>query len=142
MSFSDVWEKKGFHVFDFETRQLEFIENKEKIFFTLDYNEDEKPNLNFEDYKNSFVKIFVKKKTKNNLFEKFIDKFYEVGVAELAIAEEVAQEKTEFDIDIEKDTLQLLYEEANAVKENVDKSMLHDIITTTYQTALSGDVDD
>jgi calcineurin-like phosphoesterase family protein len=142
MSFSDVWEKKGFHVFDFKTRELQFIENPEKIFFTIDYNEDEKINLNFETYKNSFVKIFVKKRTKNNLFEKFIDKFYEVGVAELAIAEETQQEKTELDIDIEKDTLQLLYEEVNLIEEKVDKNMLHDIITTTYQTALAGDIDD
>jgi hypothetical protein len=60
----------------------------------------------------------------------------------LAIAEEPIQEKTDLDIDIEKDTLQLLYEEANALTENLDKNFLHDIITTTYQNALAGDLDD
>ena len=142
MAFSDVWEKKGFHVFDFASRQLEFIENPHKLFFTLDYNEDEIPDLDINSFKDTFVKIFVKKKTKPAKFEKFIDQFHEIGVAELAIAEEVAQEKNDIDIDIEKDTLQLLYEEANALKENLDKNFLHDIITTTYQTALAGDLDD
>ena len=60
----------------------------------------------------------------------------------MAIAEEPIQEKTDLDIDIEKDTLQLLYEEANALTENLDKNFLHDIITTTYQNALAGDLDD
>lgn len=142
MSFSDVWEKKGFHTFDFEKRELEFIENPEKMFYTFDYNEDEKQNLKHEDYTNKYVKIFVKKKTKNNLFEKYVDKFYDAGVAELAIAEEIPQDNTVMAVDVEKDTLQLLYEEANGVQEKVDKLFLHDIITTTYQAALSGDLDD
>jgi UDP-2,3-diacylglucosamine pyrophosphatase LpxH len=142
MAFSDVWEKKGFHVFDFATRELQFIENPRKLFFTLDYNEDQDVKINPEEYKDTFVKIFIKKKTKPAKFEKFIDQFYNAGVAELAIAEEPIQEKTDLDIDIEKDTLQLLYEEANALTENLDKNFLHDIITTTYQNALAGDLDD
>lgn len=142
MSFSDVNEKKGFHTFDFVTRELQFIHNPEKLFYTIDYYEDQKPNLNYSNYANKYVKIFVKQKTKNALFEKFIDKFYDVGVAELSIAEEIPEEKTEFTIDVDKDTLQLLYEEINTVQEKVDKNFLHDIITTTYQAAISGDLDD
>ena len=142
MSYSDVWEKKGFHVFDFATRELEFIENPRKLFYTLDYNEDEKQNLDYDLYKNAFVKIFVKKKTKPTQFEKYVDKFYEIGVAELTITEENGQEKEVLAVDIEKDTLQLLYEEINLIEERVDKNYLHDIITTTYQAALTGDIDD
>jgi calcineurin-like phosphoesterase family protein len=142
MAFSDVWEKKGFHVFDFATRELEFIENPMKLFYTIDYNEDEKLKLDYETYKDSYVKIFVKKKTKPLPFEKFIDKFYEAGVADLSISEEVPQTTEALDIDIEKDTLQLLYEEINNIEEKLDKNFLHDIITTTYQTALVGDIDD
>jgi UDP-2,3-diacylglucosamine pyrophosphatase LpxH len=142
MAFSDVWEKKGFHTFDFDTRELQFIENPDKLFYTIDYNEDEKPNLNFSEFNNKYVKIFVKKKTKGNLFEKFVDKFYDAGVAELAIAEEIVQDTKDIPIDVEKDTLQLLYEEANAIEEKVDKNFLHDIITTTYQSAVVGDLDD
>ena len=89
MSFSDVWENKGFHVFDFQTRTMEFVENTKKLFHTLDYNEDEKIDIDHDDYKDTFVKIFIKKKTKQPPFEKFIDKFYEAGVLELVVAEEV-----------------------------------------------------
>lgn len=142
MSYSDVWEKKGFHVFDFAKRDLEFVENPRKLFYTLDYNEDEKLNLNYEDYKNSFVKIFVKNKTKPAQFEKFVDKFYEIGVAELAITEDNGVEKETMAVDVQKDTLQLLYEEITQIEEKVDKNYLHDIITSTYQSALAGDIDD
>lgn len=142
MAYSDVWEKKGFHVFDFSSRELEFVENPRRLFYTVDYNEDEKVTLDYDLYKNCFVKVFVKKKTKPAQFEKFIDKFYEVGVAELAITEETISDKEVVAVDIEKDTLQLLYEEVNLIQEKVDKNYLHDIITTTYQNALAGDIDD
>ena len=142
MAYSDVWEKKGFHVFDFASRELEFIENPRKLFYTLDYDEDQKQNLDYKQYKDSYVKIFVKNKTKPALFEKFVDKFYEVGVAELNITEDNGVDKETISVDIQKDTLQLLYEEINLITEKVDKNYLHDIITTTYQSALAGDTDD
>jgi hypothetical protein len=65
-----------------------------------------------------------------------------VGVTELAITEETVSDKEVVAVDIEKDTLQLLYEEVNLIEEKVDKNYLHDIITTTYQNALAGDIDD
>lgn len=142
MAYSDVKETKGFHVFDFEKRELHFVENLYKLFYTFDYNEDEKLNIEFEKLKDCFVKVFIKKKTKPAQFEKFVDKFYEVGVAELAITEESVADKEPLAVDVEKDTLHLLYEEVNAIEEKVDKNYLHDIITTTYQTALAGDIDD
>lgn len=142
MAYSDVYEKKGFHVFDFDKRELNFVQNQERLFYTFDYNEDEKQDIPFDKLKDCFVKIFVKKKTKPAQFEKFIDKFYEIGVAELNITEETIADKEPLAVDVEKDTLHLLHEEVNALTENVDKNYLHEIITTTYQNALTGDIND
>lgn len=142
MAYSDVWEKKGFHTFDFATRELEFIENPKRLFYTLDYDESKPFPKDYLQYQNAYVKIFVKNKTKPAQFEKFVDKFYEIGVAELTITEDNGVEKEQLAIDIQKDTLQLLYEEIASIQEKVDKNYLHDIITTTYQTALAGDIDD
>jgi DNA repair exonuclease SbcCD nuclease subunit len=138
MSFSDVWEKKGFHVFDFQERTLEFVENPKKLFYTLDYDEDKKEILDYISYKDCYVKIFIKKKTKQAMFEKYLDKFYEAGVAELAVAEEVSTNPETIAVDIHKDTLQLLHEEINTITEkSIDKKQLADIVNTAYNSALS-----
>jgi hypothetical protein len=140
MSFSDVWEKKGFHVFDFQNRTLEFIENPNKLFYTLDYDENIKQSLDFESFKDRYVKIFIKNKTKQPLFEKFLDKFYEAGVAELAVAEEVSSNPETVAVDIHKDTLQLLHEEIGTITEkSIDKKQLADIVNMAYNSALSKD---
>ena len=109
MAFSDVWEPKGFHVFDFLARELVFVENNKKLFYTFDYNEDEPQKLDYSKFKDCYVKIFIKKRTKAASFEKYIDKFYEAGVAELAITEEVSTNPELVAVDIHKDTLQLLH---------------------------------
>ena len=138
MGFSDVWEKKGFHVFDFEKRELKFVENNSKIFYTLDYDEDNKDPLNHKEFKDTFVKIFIKNKTKQVLFEKYLDKFYEAGVAELSVAEEISSNPELVAVDIHKDTLQLLHEEIDTIDEkSIDKNILASIINTAYNSALS-----
>jgi hypothetical protein len=138
MGFSDVWEKKGFHVFDFKERTLEFIENPKKLFHTIDYDEDSKEKIDFSYFKDCYVKIFIKNKTKQPLFERYLDKFYEAGVAELAVAEEVSSNPDLVAVDIHKDTLQLLHEEIETIEEkSVNKTLLAEIINISYNSALS-----
>ena len=140
MAFSDVWEEKGFHVFDFSKRTLEFVQNPKRLFYTLDYNEDDVQKLDYETYKDCYVKIFVKKRTKAAPFEKYMDKFYEVGVAELAVTEEVSANPELIAVDVHKDTLELLHEEIQTVNEqSIDKQMLAKIIDEAYNSALSKD---
>ena len=138
MGFSDVWEKKGFHVFDFKNRTLEFIENPRKLFYTFDYYESKANNLNYSEFKNAFVKIFIKEKTKPALFEKYIDKFYEAGVSELAVSENESTNPELVAVDIHKDTLQLLHEEITSIEDkSINKTMLAEIINMAYNSALS-----
>jgi DNA repair exonuclease SbcCD nuclease subunit len=140
MAFSDVWEPKGFHVFDFAERTLEFIENPKKIFYTFDYNEDEPEKLDYSQFKDCYVKIFIKKRTKSPAFEKYMDKFYEAGVTELAVTEEVSTNPETVAVDIHKDTLELLHEEIATVNDkSIDKNILASIINSAYNSALSKD---
>lgn len=138
MGFSDVDEPKGFHVFDLQNRVLEFVENRKKVFYALEYDEEKLQKINHVEYKNCFVKIIIKNKTKQPLFEKYLDKFYEAGVTELTVAEEVSSNPELVAVDIHKDTLQLLHEEIDTINEkSVDKNILATIINTAYNSALS-----
>jgi DNA repair exonuclease SbcCD nuclease subunit len=140
MAFSDVWEPKGFHVFDFKDRTLSFVQNTKKLFYTFDYNEDVQEKIDYSTFKDCYVKIFVKKRTKAPAFEKYVDKFYEAGVAELAITEEVSTNPELVAVDIHKDTLQLLHEELGTIDDkSIDKKTLAKIIDEAYNCALSKD---
>ena len=140
MGFSDAREKKGFHVFDFKERSLEFVENPKKLFYTLDYYESNKQPIDYSKFKDCYVKIFIKEKTKPALFEKYIDKFYEAGVAELAVAEDAANNPELVAVDVHKDTLQLLHEEIESIQEkSVNKALLAEIINTSYNNVISKD---
>jgi DNA repair exonuclease SbcCD nuclease subunit len=140
MAFSDVWEEKGFHVFDFSNRTLSFVKNTKKLFYTLDYNEDSTETVDHSLFKDCYVKIFVKKRTKAPAFEKYLDKFYEAGVAELAITEEVSTNPELVAVDVHKDTLQLLHEELKTIDDkSIDKKILTKIIDDAYNSALSED---
>ena len=142
MAFSDVWEAKGFHVFDFATRTLEFIENTKRLFYTFDYDETNPEKLDYSKFKDTYVKIFIKNRTKGPAFEKYLDKFYEAGVAELAVTEDVTANPDLVAVDIHKDTLQLLHEEIDTVTEkSINKNVLADIINSAYNAAMSKDED-
>ena len=140
MGFSDVGEKKGFHVFDFQERTLEFVENPKQLFYTFKYYEDQKTEIDFDSFKDCYVRIIIKQKTKQVLFDKYLDKFYEAGVAELSVSEDVATNPELVSVDIHKDTLQLLHEEIDTITEqSIDKKQLADIINSAYNAALSKD---
>lgn len=138
MGFSDVKEKKGFHVFDFKERTLEFVENPRKLFYTLDYYENSKDKPDYDKFKDCYVKVFIKEKTKPILFEKYLDKFYEAGVAELVVAENIGETTELTSVDVHKDTLQLLHEEIETIQEkSINKTLLAEIINTSYNSAIS-----
>lgn len=140
MAFSDVNEEKGFHVFDFSSRTLSFVKNTKKLFYTFDYYEDAPQTLDYASFKDCYVKIFIKKRTKAPAFEKYIDKFYEAGVAELAVTDEITTNPELVAVDVHKDTLQLLHEELDLINDkSINKNRLAKIVDEAYNTALSKD---
>jgi DNA repair exonuclease SbcCD nuclease subunit len=140
MAFSDVREEKGFHVFDFVSRTLSFVENTKKLFYTLDYYENATQQIDYSKFKDCYVKIFVKERTKAATFEKYLDKFYEAGVAELAVTDEISTNPELVAVDVHKDTLQLLHEELALIEDkSINKNRLAKIVDEAYNTALSKD---
>ena len=65
MNFGDVSCKKGFNLLNTETRELEFIENKRKIFHVLKYDDSihsEVERLTAEKIKRCYIKLVDLKK--------------------------------------------------------------------------------
>ena len=141
ITFSDLKDKKGFHVLDTETRELEFIENKRRKFHHIDYddtNPDALVELDFGFYKDCYVKVIVKNKTKRKLFDAFLDTLYKHKVIDITVVEDMSDfEIEETSIDMAKDTLSIINDEIDTDSEIKDKDQIKKIIRDLYLEGLS-----
>lgn len=88
MNWSDYNDPKGFHKFDGD---LHFIENKEKTFIRLVYNDSvdiEKVINSLGNFEDKFVKIVIQRKDQPIMFERFVDKITETGPSDVNIIDE------------------------------------------------------
>jgi DNA repair exonuclease SbcCD nuclease subunit len=93
MTWADYDDARGFHIFDTETRRLEFIPNPFKMFHKVIYN-DTVDNLetiavkDFSHYQSTMLKVVVEKKENPVVFDAFMDKLYQVRPLEITVVED------------------------------------------------------
>ena len=105
ITWSDYKDTKGFHIFDTETREIEYIVNPFKMFHKLNYDDEncsleEINELNYSTYKGCYVKIIVINKKNPFWFDTLMDKLYAADVADISVVENFDQ-----DLDIEDDMI-------------------------------------
>lgn len=135
--WNDCDDIRGFSIFDTETYEIEFIKNPYTIFEKI-YYEDDNPSLfNTEPYKEKILKLIVRKKTDQKLFEKFVDKLIKTGVNDLKIIENTSVYDDDVDLDSEKieDTLTLLNKYIDDSDFSLDKSRVKDLLKEVYLEA-------
>ena len=78
MTWSDYNCPKGFHIFDTSTRELGRVENTNKMFKKITYNDKETNYDKFDitPYDKCFIKLFISNKSDNDMYERLMDKFY------------------------------------------------------------------
>mgnify|MGYP000718704468 CR=1 FL=1 len=88
------------------------------------------------EYENKIVKVIVRKKTDTRKFEKFIDKLYSAGVADLKIVENFQlQESEDFEVEESEDTMSILERYIEESETELDKAFIKSLMKTTYQEA-------
>lgn len=136
MFWNDVDDQRGFVIFDTETLEHYYVNNPYSLFKIIYYSDDIPQKINLEDYENKIVKVIVRKKTCSTKFEKFIDKLYKSGVAELKVVENFELVEIEdFDISESEDTLSILSRYIEESEVEIDKSSIKNIIFDIYQEA-------
>jgi len=136
MFWTDVGDTRGFHLFDTETVTHEPVNNPFRLFHNIYYEDTNYQTFDTRDYENKIVKVVVRKKSDTKKFEKFIDKLYSSGVAELKIVENFAiQESENFEIFESEDTLSILNRYIEEAEINLDKSIVQKVIQEIYQEA-------
>lgn len=146
MNFGDVNSRKGFHVLDTESMELTFIENENDIFHTFVYDDSDESNVkdiakfvSKTDLKGAFVRIFIRKKSKQKIFDKFIDALNDKSVQDISVIEESLSITNESGIEFSEseDTLSIINREIDAIERDLDKNKLKTIIKDLYMESLT-----
>tara|TARA_Y100000310_G_scaffold113783_1_gene112240 strand:+ start:59 stop:1126 length:1068 start_codon:yes stop_codon:yes gene_type:complete len=147
ITFSDVNEPKGFWILDTDTRELEFIDNKQCLFYTLSYDDTKYDYEKFISkkhpmYKDTYVKIYIINKEKPYILDRVIDSLYDSGVYNLSIVEDIENtinvaEENRQKADITKSTLELIYEEVDCLKDVKDSNVVKKLIKELYMESLT-----
>lgn len=143
MTFADVDERKGFHVFDTGNRTLEFVHNPHKLFYKLTYDDTDEVKIpDFSPYKNCYVKLIVRNKRLPKTFDKYIGMLYDAAPHEVSIIEEYElTETSNDDVDITQDTLSIIYNDIDDNKsyEKTQANSLKKIMTDLYMESFEVD---
>ena len=78
MTWSDYMCPKGFHIFDTATRELSRVENPNRMFKKIVYNDKQTnyDDLDVKEFNHTFLKIFISDKTDTDMFERLMDRLY------------------------------------------------------------------
>jgi DNA repair exonuclease SbcCD nuclease subunit len=148
MTWSDYNDPKGFHIFDTDTRELEFVKNPITMFNKITYDDGEQDfehwkAHDFSSLKETYVKVVVLNKQNPYLFDTVIDSLYKVGVADLSIVEDFSDALIDDDSDIvdqAEDTITILNKYIDNLELDVESEKLKKLMRELYVEALNTEV--
>jgi hypothetical protein len=144
-TWADFNDPRGFHIFDVNTRELEFIQNPYQMFHKVTYDDktqdiDYWNGYDFESKKDSYIKIISISKTNPFLFDVVVDKFEKVNVCDISIVEDFTEndgEVDEDDIDQAESTIDILNKHIDSQNFEVDSEILKNLMREIYIEALN-----
>jgi len=144
LTWQDYNDPRGFHLFDFATRQLDFVENPYRMFERLEYTDKEVEPINLDslDLENKYVKLVVLEKTDFYKFDKFIQKLYNKGCHEIKIVEDFSEfQEGEINEEINlEDTVSVLSNYIESIETDVDKEKVKSYMRGLYTEAINIEV--
>lgn len=146
MTWADYNDPRGFHIFDTNTRELEFIKNPYRMFYKLNYDDSLEhfaegyKSFDYSVYEGSFVKVVVVQKQNPFLFDIVIDKLYKAGACDISVVEDFTEVTLEEDqelIDEAEDTITILSKYIDNLTLNVESDKLKTLMRELYVEALN-----
>ncbi len=136
MFWNDVNDDRGFTIFDTETLEHSHINNPHRMFYNIYYEDHNYKLFNTKELKNKIVKVIVKKKTNQKLFDKFIDKLYSTGIHDIKIIENyILQESEDFVAEEDENTISVLNRYIDESDFEGDKTLIKGIFQKIYAEA-------
>lgn len=140
-TWQDYGDQKGFHIFDTETQELEFIPNPYQMFHRIIWNNGT-DETDLEKYRNTYVKVVVINRdnlAKFDGFLKSLDKVNPISCNTVENFADVVDIKLDEQIDQADDTLTILTKYINNIQlpQILDPSKLTEIFRSIYFEAMS-----
>lgn len=145
MTWSDYGDLKGFHIFDTDTSELQFVLNPFVLFRKVFYNDSKWQDaaafndLDFSVLSDLFVKVIVRNKTNPYWFDLFMNKLEKANPADIQVVDDhlnLDKINDQHILENLDDTLTILHNSINSIQIEVDKTKLDNLIKTLYQEAL------
>ena len=147
MTWADHGDERGFHVFDTETRELEFVRNPFHMFHKMSYDDTVQDFEYWKKYdyikmKDCYVKIIAVNKQNPYLFDTVVENLYKIGVADIAIVEDFTEENIEDDemVNQAEDTMTILSKYIDGLTLNVNSDKLKNLMRELYVEALNTEI--
>jgi DNA repair exonuclease SbcCD nuclease subunit len=142
LTWADYQDPRGFHIFDTETRELEFIENPNKMFYKIFFNDQYQAGAHdeYQQLKDCFVKVIVQTKENQANFDMLIDRLEKAGPADLQVVDDHLNMDLEDNDDIlesAEDTLTLLSKFCEQIDTKADKKKLDLLLRELYSEAIN-----
>ena len=145
ITMNDYGDKKGFHILDTETRELEFVKNPHTIFTQIEWDDSAMQEsgivkVDADRTNGKYVRIVVKNKTKPYLFEKFVDSVYANSPHAVTIIEDFQPESAEEEnVDLAEDTLSVINREIEGLQNVGDPKRLKTLVRDLYTECISNE---
>lgn len=145
MTWSDYEGKRGFHIFDTETREMEFIPNPFRMFHKIFYDDtnmtiEDVTQLDTEQLTNAFVKVIIKNKDNPYIFDLYLDRIQQSGAVDIKVVEDHMNldlvDEDEL-VDEAQDTHTILNQYVDSLETKVSKDKIKNMITDLYQEAMN-----
>lgn len=144
ITWIDYADERGFHIFDTETGNIEFIVNPYTMFNKIFYDDADKTfdelvgDIDFDSFTNTYVKVIVETKTNPYFFDKFMDKLYYCVPADISIIDEVLFDDDDVDdnVDLSEDTMSVLDRYVDEMETDSNKTILKGMLKQLYLESL------
>lgn len=143
MTWQEAGDPKGFHIYDLETRELEFVQNPFTMFSKVEYDDSKGLiSVTEEQIKEKYVKIIVTSRKDTLAFEAFMNQIYSFGPYDVKTVEDWSEFNAgEVDETINlEDTLSVLDNYVDSVATDMDKEKIKDYMKKLYTEALAVEV--
>ena len=146
MNWTDYNDAKGFHIFDTDTRELQFIENPFEMFYKIHYDDTTWKDIeimdsyNLQQLQGTYCKIIVHQKNNPYWFDMFIDKIEKVGVLDLKVVDDHLNLNLEDDnefVNEAEDTVTIMNKVVQQMDISVDKGKLQSFLKNLYGEAMT-----
>lgn len=146
MTWNDFNCPRGFNVFDTETKKITFVQNPNKLFHKMYYDDSSGVSaystMDVSHLEKTFVKVIVSTKKNPLVFEDWLSRIYEANPLDVSIFEDFSI-KTADTSDLEdsiqnaEDTISILKKYVDSTTSQVDKNELSILMDELYHDAIS-----